>query len=1827
MSAYRIVDSIAKGEFDLNDPQCRQDLMGMFQFAGSKTQGHLEKKYKKQKDQMVKERKERQEKRREERQAKRDEKSYNRCKGGEPVDLISGSFLIEQCDLIIQDILGDYAIERTYESLFAKNTSAIGKGWSLNFFSKLEEEEDTIEIRLPDQHTETFLRTSDGWKNRRNGDGSYALSEEKEGYLLKEVITGKLYFYEKEGALKKIEDTNGNQTIYEYQSQMLSSIKFTSGQVLSFSYEKDKISTITDILERKITYQYEGDYLVAVKFPNGGIEEYKYNTDGYVIEINDANGVTYVHNEYDRKGRVTHQTLSTGQEYFFLYDESRRVNTFLAPKSEKEIKYVYNKDNLLIKTIYGDGTTEEYQYDDWENRIWEKDRNGACINRKYDSRCLLLEEEFPEGLVEKFYYDEEGKCISTWDNAGLEKFYTYDDHRNITKITWKGKTLEEVELYYQYDKKGRVTQITDFNGNKTTYSYKTDFSEPSKVITAEEETYYFTYDKAGRRRSIQDELGTETYAYNAMDLLCLVTDGLGNTEKYYYNLVYDLEKIVRPNACQQKGGKEAGEKYEYDAFHRRLCHINALGDVYVTQRDLEGNVKKEIHPNSYQKEKNDGEGISYEYDADDRRIKILYPDGGVERYFYDANGNLKKKILPMQYQEKQEDGEGFCYFYDKENRLIQINDPEGTTLWRYLYDLHGNIIKKINTLGYESGNDDESRIGSLYFYNELGWLLEERVPEKVEKDITWYKLTTYEYDKVGNCIKEKYYKEYQTKTSKFGKVHDISYRYDRKNRLIEVIDNTGAAISYQYNCQNQITYEERKINETTKQIFTYQYDAAGNLVRSSQTVDKAGCGKEFASIKYSYDKNGNMIKITLPYGAEIRQEYDVLDRLISEKQIEKKTGIKNHIKYEYDKAGNVVRVTNQEGKELRLEYDYKNQEIRQIEIDGSVTRKFYNKNGFLEKIISPNQYKEEIDDGEGYEMIYDNQDRIIKIWNPDGKVIQKQRYDKAGRLERKEDGLGSGVHYTYDFGDRLIQLKTTGKATQEYEYDASGTIIGIKDGVGNRITYELDLWGRIIEVQKGNGNREYYGYDYAGNRSYSIDGEGNKTTYEYNAANLLAKRTDPIGESEYYFYDIGNRLSKKIDRNGTEVCYEYSLYGDLIYRKENKTGLYESYQYTPDGLLKAAVTEGIAYQYLYDKKGQLKEKRSSGKVLLSYDYDKNGNLIKQRDITGKEIQYTYNRQDQIKEIYDNGKKIASYEYYSDGRKKSMRNGEHLFSEYVYDEDKNLIRLKTKLEGKELLSQEYEYDGNGNCIEKKENGRQTCYRYDEENRLTQVKYPEYEERLYYDKAGNRIRREGRKGEERYFYNRKNELIGYEAEGKREELRYDRAGNMIENQKGKYFYDGFGRMKKIETREGKEQKNYYDAEGLRYQIEENGSQIEYVYRGREVILEKKEGELTRYIRSEELLGSEKGEEYYHYSQDEQKSIRYIIKEKEIKNEYEYDAWGEVLRKEEEIENRFQYAGEQRDPISEQYYLRARYYNPAIGRFSQEDKYEEDGLNLYNYCKNNPLLYVDPSGNICEKAYNRLIDKGWENLSHNERKKVEAYERVRARIKKGEGIDRNSYSEVRNESKRQQEEKKTREERKQDIDYLTRKYTEEDRRNNKYPPRNLTAQRECQKVLNEVIRLKAQATGKDKNQPIVSVFTHEDGTVSVGISGRTEASARFAKQLEDSLNKDGRQKYKVLGLATEKFKGYLKDSHPEELKEENIREKKGNPIGDCAEAKAALLANSNKSPITGMDTRTPRNNNRYPYEGIDKTSDNQMKPCFTCETCEEEYMKCANREIIME
>lgn len=68
------------------------------------------------------------------------------------------------------------------------------------------------------------------------------------------------------------------------------------------------------------------------------------------------------------------------------------------------------------------------------------------------------------------------------------------------------------------------------------------------------------------------------------------------------------------------------------------------------------------------------------------------------------------------------------------------------------------------------------------------------------------------------------------------------------------------------------------------------------------------------------------------------------------------------------------------------------------------------------------------------------------------------------------------------------------------------------------------------------------------------------------------------------------------------------------------------------------------------------------------------------------------------------------------------------------------------------------------------------------------------------------------------------------------------------------------------------------------------------------------------------------------------------KDDKARYAYDAWGNLTACEEKVQNRFKFNGQQYDPIIQQYYLRARYYNPVTGRFTQEDSYNVDGHRIY-------------------------------------------------------------------------------------------------------------------------------------------------------------------------------------------------------------------------------------------------------------------------------------------
>jgi RHS repeat-associated protein len=87
-------------------------------------------------------------------------------------------------------------------------------------------------------------------------------------------------------------------------------------------------------------------------------------------------------------------------------------------------------------------------------------------------------------------------------------------------------------------------------------------------------------------------------------------------------------------------------------------------------------------------------------------------------------------------------------------------------------------------------------------------------------------------------------------------------------------------------------------------------------------------------------------------------------------------------------------------------------------------------------------------------------------------------------------------------------------------------------------------------------------------------------------------------------------------------------------------------------------------------------------------------------------------------------------------------------------------------------------------------------------------------------------------------------------------------------------------------------------------------------------------------------------------------------QVTDEYEYDAYGNSFTKSGTTPNNYLYRGEQYDPDLGLYYLRARYYNPATGRFLSRDPEAGQAndprtLHKYLYAGGDPVNAVDPTG----------------------------------------------------------------------------------------------------------------------------------------------------------------------------------------------------------------------------------------------------------------------------
>ena len=912
--------------------------------------------------------------------------------------------------------------------------------------------------------------------------------------------------------------------------------------------------------------------------------------------------------------------------------------------------------------------------------------------------------------------------------------------------------------------------------------------------------------------------------------------------------------------------------------------------------------------------------------------------------------------------------------------MTEVQDPEGNILHTYEYNGHGQILREVDGEGKEV----------LYTYNDLGWKIREQIKVQ-ETDPALYRVIAYTYDSQGNKVEEAYGQQEVERDGEPDGWHRIHFSYDKNNHLNVVKDDFGAKMRYDYDCLGNVTLEERVIADGVHSVIHYAYNKNGWLVQRTEEIQGNG-PVQAAVTRYAYDANGNLTKITTPKGSEIHRSYDADDRLTGERVLDRKNGIDRRVQYAYDAAGNVLKQailgTDGECLESSTRYDLKDRATHRTNPAGGVTRYLYDRNDRLRKEISPYGYEPENDDGAGAAYTYDSRGNRLRTTNALGEVVQELSYNLRNQPVIQKDTFGNRTELSYELDGKIKDVRRSGnhqRTLQQYEYNARGQITGVVDGNRNPISYDVDSWGRITGIGFVDGVKEGYEYTPAGQVSRTIDGNGNAVQYRYNSLGKISERIDQLGDTETFRYDEEGNLSLHIDRDGRQLQRACNVFGQPVYEKatdaEGKHTNISTWHYDSLGRVTRAVCDGKSYEYIYDAHGNLKEKRSNGKRLVSYTHDRAGQITEIRDPAGVSTRYEYDILGRRSRIFNDDGLEVRYGYDALNRISRIHYGNGVETAYTYDGDGNIRTLETRAGEDVLLSFAYRYDGNGNRTAKTgtqatlggitseittgNNALDLSYAYDVRGQLLEERRNGTSVCYAYDKAGNRIRKTDVQGEIRYLYNAKNQLIAEESPADRKQFSYDRQGGIIEEKNAAgirlFSYNSRHQQTRVEIENGNVQENRYDAEGLRFELLENGRRTSFVYHDGELLQEEgREEQKTSYHLGAGMEAFRRGQELSYYHRDEQLSTVFVTDgHRNVQNSYQYDAFGMSLGTTEKLNNRIRYTGQQYDELTEQYYLRARYYNPVAGRFMQEDVYQGDGLNLYAYCGNNPVVYDDPSG----------------------------------------------------------------------------------------------------------------------------------------------------------------------------------------------------------------------------------------------------------------------------
>ncbi len=935
-------------------------------------------------------------------------------------------------------------------------------------------------------------------------------------------------------------------------------------------------------------------------------------------------------------------------------------------------------------------------------------------------------------------------------------------------------------------------------------------------------------------------------------------------------------------------------------------------------------------------------------------------------YRYDKNGRL--------IEVKDADGWKTFYEYAKDGKLAEINYPSGEKV-TFRYDNSSRVIERGSSTGirYSYSYGPTTRItrqDGVWWettYSEKGLPVKAR--DSLNNERTWI------WDGRGQLIAERF------QDGSF-----ITYTYDSLGRLVRQQTDRGdvTQIAYERNSQRPI---ETGFNGAITRL---TYDERGNLLTTTSPAGR--------KTSYSYDKQGGMNSVTDGEGRTTKFEYDLLGNLI--KQINPDGGT---MSWDYDGNGQLAREHDPEGNITTYNY-YANGQLASVTAPGGNHIQYqYDTYGRLIKAMTgtgANQYTYDqkglltrIDfyDKTHMEFSYDSLGNMVESIDTLGNITRNE-YDRLGRLTKTTLPSGVAIGTSFSKSGNLESLYV-GQSKLNLAYDAGRKIISLKGPAGGEIRLLKDNWGRVIQRIFPGGGQEQRRYDLDGFLETITLPMGDTWNFKHNRAGQIQEINFPEESKQKIIYDGGGRLASVIDTLGNTTNYRYNKAGFLI-EKTNARGQKIHYKYDQNGRLISKQTPQETWNYQYDSTGNLIQV-NNGKLTIRHTYNNLGQLIKTEylewnktisyqhdhfgrivtriDPDGNQTRYFYDKLGRVEKIEGPNRQVFTFNYDKDGRFIGKKASNGSTTVYKYDDPGRVVSTNhLDASGKILISSHYRYDMDGNRVEViDEKGGKNIYRYDLEQRLISEISPSDQKTYVYGPGGNRLSLSDKSGSTAYHYDKAGRLVQIGEVS----FTYDADGNLVSRKEKAgvthFNYDAEGNLIKGELPEGKVVSYGYGPLGERIWREEDGKRTYYLLDGYDLLQELSPAfkPLSTYLYAsldQPLMVTSKDGSKGFFHQDVLGTILALSDANgKISLRYTYDVFGNILYQEGQPPSQpLRFMGRPLDAATGLYDLRARFYDPQLGRFIARDPVPgriDDPISLspYLYARNNPLRYVDHSG----------------------------------------------------------------------------------------------------------------------------------------------------------------------------------------------------------------------------------------------------------------------------